>query len=668
MFASLCAVATSTARAADAATTARCTAYATQAVEDYRLLSTHPACRAGALNPAFNANYQLHFNGCVFYPAAVAESAQRFRTDFLQKCGASPRPSADGTPPNSVPAGSGPAPTDPGKMPVGKPDAPPQAAASAPAQQPLSASASQPANPPGVSSAEPTLQQFNTLIRQAQELNPDAGESLTDLRDVVYAFAHYDDTAEMTAVQSALSRAAAHLQQKLGSVDFRDPALTGAQKTAIADALRAATDASTATSEAARAVGLKLLIARYTRVARGELAFTSEQLVLAYSQATQSADKDKGAELKRRIGIVQAATFSNTTQMYTGVAALRDRTAQRELPLMRARVEKDWDLIIEHTAENYRYVTLRTAYEARLKSAAALPPARGPFKNSPDPRYITATVRGRVDRGSDPEDLFHVGGDLSGLPFVLQVRFTDTKGGELGSTCGAPYGVASSTPKDIPVKATLTIGVQPYVFGRDEPASGATDRVVQGSNPRLRALFVRASEGPTDTGQSMPNYMTSTAPIQLTLQSTGPEASCDWRGSVALVVSEAASAGVILRETGPAGHNGGANLLPESASVEGLPTLAKVIAKAPGKASIPTNPIIGVWVDKVSGAVQLTPIEFTPTEDISAGVHLKVKYVVAGDTVVIIPEGAVPRTCKVDGDEMSCQTSAGVLQYVRLRR
>jgi hypothetical protein len=80
----------------DQATKDRCTAYAQRAVQQYRLMKSHPECQANTDPMNWQDNYDNHYNACVVFPQKMAEMADAARENHLQACGALSDSSAAG--------------------------------------------------------------------------------------------------------------------------------------------------------------------------------------------------------------------------------------------------------------------------------------------------------------------------------------------------------------------------------------------------------------------------------------------------------------------------------------------------------------------------------------------------------------------------------------------
>jgi hypothetical protein len=80
----------------DQATKDRCTAYAQRAVQQYRLMKSHPDCQANTDPMNWQENYDNHYNACLIFPAKMAELADAGRENHLQACGALSDGSASG--------------------------------------------------------------------------------------------------------------------------------------------------------------------------------------------------------------------------------------------------------------------------------------------------------------------------------------------------------------------------------------------------------------------------------------------------------------------------------------------------------------------------------------------------------------------------------------------
>lgn len=89
----------------DQATKDRCTAYARRAVQQYRLMKSHPECQANTDPMNWQDNYDNHYNACVVFPQKMAEMADAARENHLQACGALSDSSAAGAAGGSGDAG-----------------------------------------------------------------------------------------------------------------------------------------------------------------------------------------------------------------------------------------------------------------------------------------------------------------------------------------------------------------------------------------------------------------------------------------------------------------------------------------------------------------------------------------------------------------------------------
>ncbi len=258
---------------------------------------------------------------------------------------------------------------------------------------------------------------------------------------------------------------------------------------------------------------------------------------------------------------------------------------------------------------------------------------------------------------------------MTGLPFTLEVKFTDTVSGALGSPCTPPYKVASRTPDGLPTEAKLTIGEGTYVFGSEPNATAVTDRSVQGTTPHLETLFISASEGPVSPKAYDPGAQVSTISIQMKAgELPPPEASCDWRSSVIFDRPFYSTSSFRLIDLGPGANQTSGSLLPQQVTVVGIASGSSHAAPKQPERHDAATAILGVWTAKQKGGMFVpSDIEFTPTEQISDSQRWSVKYVVDGDQVTIIPKNGYPRTCQVNGEEMQCQTTLGAASYVRLK-
>src|SRR5262249_17856229 len=117
-FLAIIAVAATDSRAGPSqATKDRCTAYAKRAVEQYRLMKSHPECEVKNDPLTWQDSYDNHYNGCVLLPEAMGKMAEAGRDNHLQACGAfsdsantaAPQPTANATS-NQTPAASAQAP------------------------------------------------------------------------------------------------------------------------------------------------------------------------------------------------------------------------------------------------------------------------------------------------------------------------------------------------------------------------------------------------------------------------------------------------------------------------------------------------------------------------------------------------------------------------------
>jgi hypothetical protein len=65
----------------------RCAKYATRAVEQFNILTSHPQCQKDN-DLRWQNNYQNHYNGCIKLPAFMSKSEEKARDLELMKCGA----------------------------------------------------------------------------------------------------------------------------------------------------------------------------------------------------------------------------------------------------------------------------------------------------------------------------------------------------------------------------------------------------------------------------------------------------------------------------------------------------------------------------------------------------------------------------------------------------
>jgi len=107
--------ATAAGAAPSQATKDRCTRYAKRAVEQYRLMTSHPECAVKNDPLTWQDSYDNHYNGCLIFPESMAKLGEQSRDNHLQACGAlsdsapaagaaSAKPGAGGT---AAPTGAG---------------------------------------------------------------------------------------------------------------------------------------------------------------------------------------------------------------------------------------------------------------------------------------------------------------------------------------------------------------------------------------------------------------------------------------------------------------------------------------------------------------------------------------------------------------------------------
>jgi len=70
------------------ATKDRCTRYAQRAVQQYRLMTSHPDCEVKNDPLTWQDSYDNHYNGCVLLPESMAKLGEQARDNHLQACGA----------------------------------------------------------------------------------------------------------------------------------------------------------------------------------------------------------------------------------------------------------------------------------------------------------------------------------------------------------------------------------------------------------------------------------------------------------------------------------------------------------------------------------------------------------------------------------------------------
>jgi hypothetical protein len=94
------------ARAVDPATQARCSAYPQRAVEQFRLMQSHPQCNSRLDPLAWKDDYTYHFNGCTIFPEKMSVLADQLRDAKLRDC-ASPAAISAATPTATTAAARG---------------------------------------------------------------------------------------------------------------------------------------------------------------------------------------------------------------------------------------------------------------------------------------------------------------------------------------------------------------------------------------------------------------------------------------------------------------------------------------------------------------------------------------------------------------------------------
>ena len=683
LVASLLVFSTSAVRAAPSQSTQdRCTQYAQHAVAQYQSMKSHPGCRVPD-GPRWQDNTDNHYKACMALPEFMLKGEESARDSHLRACGGLSPSSPSSTTSAASPSAAAPQ-SDAASHQVDLVQQPsvlnvPPESKNIAAQSHDTLRTDDQFTKAYLPNSDAVAPLIDLLTERIRNFSAEAALSLIDIRDFTFAFDRFDAEEGRTFSQRARERAVKHLQHKLASEDLLEPGTTAAQKHAIEEAIKALDGISTS-NDARLAVALKQLIAKYRMVLRGELIFSSEQVVYQHAQFVRANDTQRIAETNKVLGFVRAA--SNDDTMKDLVLDLHEHDSgarDAQMASTRPRVGIDWDVPVDESLVNYTSLLESAAIAAQANSAprsaastgVALHQAAVPHdvKSAKDGRSIVVTVTGKLIWGEDLRGLFGAGRDLTGLPFRLEVKFTDTIGGALGSPCTLPYKVASRTPDGLPTEAKLTIGEGTYVFGSEPNAMAVSDRTVQGTTPHLETLFIRASEGPVYPNSFNPGAQLSTISIQMkTGELPPPQASCDWRSSVIFEKPSYATSSFGLIDLKPGGNHTSGTLLPERATIVGIDTAPTHAAQKQADQHDAAKSIFGVWTAKQKGGMFIpSDIEYTPTEQISNSQHWSVKYVVDGAQVTIIPKNGSPRTCQANGEEMQCQSALGLVTYVRLK-